>query len=362
MTADTVGGVWTYTIELCNAFRHSGIIVFLATMGAKLSEEQKEEIAALDNVRVYETAYALEWMQDPWADMETSGRWLLRLEQELQPDIIHLNSYAYGSLPWSAPVVVVAHSDVYSWWQAVHETHPPAEWTEYYSRVSAGILAADIVIAPSATVMNYMQEIYKARRCRVIYNGRSEKLFHKLEKQPYVFSAGRVWDEAKNITFLMEAAPQIACPVKIAGPNGFEDKELDVAQSQVSFLGKLNRRQIAAQLSEAAVYCLPAKYEPFGLSVLEAALSGCALVLGNIDSLREIWQDNALYVDTNNPSALAETINKLVRDESLRTAYAEKAYLHGRKFSPAAMAQQYEDVYRQLLVKKRTIQKEKISV
>ncbi len=32
---------------------------------------------------------------------------------------------------------------------------------------------------------------------------------------------------------------------------------------------------------------LPARYEPFGLSVLEAALSGCALVLGDIPSLRE---------------------------------------------------------------------------
>ena len=34
---------------------------------------------------------------------------------------------------------------------------------------------------------------------------------------------------------------------------------------------------------------LPARYEPFGLSILEAALSGCALVLGDLPSLRELW-------------------------------------------------------------------------
>ena len=56
-------------------------------------------------------------------------------------------------------------------------------------------------------------------------------------------------------------------------------------------LGSLSPRALAAWLARAAIYCLPARYEPFGLSVLEAALSGCALVLGDIPSLREIWDD-----------------------------------------------------------------------
>ena len=55
-------------------------------------------------------------------------------------------------------------------------------------------------------------------------------------------------------------------------------------------LGKLPAAEMKLWFAHAAIYCLPARYEPFGLSVLEAGLSGCALVLGDIPSLREIWR------------------------------------------------------------------------
>ena len=62
--------------------------------------------------------------------------------------------------------------------------------------------------------------------------------------------------------------------------------------------GRLTPPQMARVVSRApSIYALPARYEPFGLSVLEAALSGCALVLGDIPSLREIWDGAALFVD-----------------------------------------------------------------
>ena len=61
-------------------------------------------------------------------------------------------------------------------------------------------------------------------------------------------------------------------------------------------LGRLSAGELADWYARAAIYALPARYEPFGLSALEAALSGCALVLGDIPSLREIWGDAALFV------------------------------------------------------------------
>ncbi|HYO60185.1 MAG TPA: glycosyltransferase family 1 protein, partial [Archangium sp.] len=40
MTADTVGGVWTYALELCRALAGDGVQVELATLGAPLSPAQ----------------------------------------------------------------------------------------------------------------------------------------------------------------------------------------------------------------------------------------------------------------------------------------------------------------------------------
>src|SRR5256885_1138515 len=66
MTADTIGGVWSYAMELCRSLSPMGIEVALATLGAPLSQTQRLEVARLTNVDVYESEYRLEWMASPW--------------------------------------------------------------------------------------------------------------------------------------------------------------------------------------------------------------------------------------------------------------------------------------------------------
>src|SRR4051812_5185992 len=100
MTADTIGGVWTYALELARSLVSENIQVSLATMGAPLSPAQRAAAAAVDSLRVYESHYKLEWMDQPWQDVREAGEWLLDLERTLLPDLIHLNGYAHGALPW----------------------------------------------------------------------------------------------------------------------------------------------------------------------------------------------------------------------------------------------------------------------
>ena len=146
-------------------------------------------------------------------------------------------------------------------------------------------------------------------------------------------SMGRLWDEAKNVGLLIEAAGDIPYTIKVAGEHAQEQNRLTSGRPNIEYLGRLSTVDIAATLSTAAVYVLPARYEPFGLSALEAALSGCALVLGDISSLREIWGSNALYVQPDDPGALAATINELMSDQSLRLVYATKAYSHAQRYT-----------------------------
>lgn len=361
MTADTVGGVWTYCMELCSALQQENIQFHLITMGAPMKEGQRNEVAALHNVCVYETDFLLEWMDDPWEDLAISRAWLLQLAERLQPDLIHLNNFCYGALPFKAPVVVVAHSDVWTWWQAVHGENPPAAWDRYYQEVKEGLQGADLITAPSQAVLHDIQSIYEVDTAhKIIYNARNKALFHTGEKEKYVFSMGRVWDEAKNIQLLQQAAPYIKHPVRIAGSNQSGSNELKLNEENLLYLGHLHAEQISMQLSTASVYCLPAKYEPFGLSILEAALSGCALVLGDVESLREIWQNNALYVSTTDAVALADAINNLLEDEKLCRHYGQKAYYHAQQFSTQRLAQQYTKVYHQLIRKAEPVKTEAV--
>lgn len=350
MTADTVGGVWTYSIELIKSLQRYGTQFHLVTMGEKLKEWQRRDLDTLNNVELYETDYLLEWMEKPWRDIDESGEWLLHLERTIKPDLVHLNCYAYGTLPFRAPKIIVAHSDVFSWFFSVKKEDPPAQWNEYYWRVKKGLRSADLLIAPSQAMMQHMQDIYSVNiPGRVIYNARSFEYFSPDEKQTYIMAMGRIWDEAKNIALLTEAAQYIPHSIRIAGDNSFAGNVFTASYQNVSYLGKLSTPEVAKQLSQAAVFVLPAKYEPFGLSILEAALSGCALVLGNIDSLREIWKDNAMYVDTDDTAVLAEAVNGLMSNKEERKRFAEKAYSRALEFSTELMAEKYLHTYQQLV-------------
>jgi nucleoside-diphosphate-sugar epimerase len=88
------------------------------------------------------------------------------------------------------------------------------------------------------------------------------------------------------------------------------------------------------------------RYEPFGLSPLEAALSQCALIANDIPVFHELWGDAALYFKRNDPDDLASAIAALSADAQLRKQYALRAYRRARsRFTAEKMVNEYEDLY-----------------
>ena len=350
MTADPIGGVWTYALELARAFEPHGIEIVLASMGAHLTREQHQEVLERKNVRLFESVYRLEWMDDPWDDVDRAGDWLQQIAERVRPDLIHLNGYSHAALKWQAPVFVAAHSCVLSWWRAVKNEEAPARYDKYRARVVAGIAAADCVVAPSVAMRNALALHYGAHvNCIVVRNGRDPRPFFCSEnKRPVVFSCGRIWDEAKNLRLLDVIAPQIEWPIAVAGdcrhPGGGA-----IALNRLGYLGKIEPRQLAEELSTAAIFVLPARYEPFGLSALEAALSGCALVLGDIPSLHETWHGAAIFVPPDNATELTNAIRGLIENTRNREHFAQRARVRALEFSPHRMAKEYLAAYRTCL-------------
>ncbi len=350
MTADTVGGVWTYALELVRALAPFGTQVALATMGSPLSEEQRRETEEIPNLTIYESKYKLEWMDEPWEDVEKAGEWLLQLRDEVQPDLIHLNGMVHGSLNWGKPVVVVVHSCVMSWWRAVKDEEAPKEWNKYKELVAKGLQAADVVVAPTQAMMHQAEELYGPfKQSSVIYNGRGQHHFQFGRKEPFIFSMGRVWDEAKNISMLAHIASELQWPVYIAGEDKHPATGKAVELDNVHFLGHLTNKEVSDWLSRASIYALPAKYEPFGLTILEAAMSGCALVIGKTESQAEIWGNAAKYVNPQDADELRDSINKLIDDEFCRNIMACRSVKRSHGYTSDQMAQDYGHIYRQLM-------------
>ena len=347
MTADSVGGVWQYALGLMRALPQHRFV--LATMGAPLSPAQTGEVARLRNVEVHPSSFALEWMENPWRDVESAATWLLQLARDFAPDVVHLNNYAHGALDWRAPVVVVGHSCVASWFEAVQKQSAPASWNRYRQEIARGLRAADVVVAPTRAMLGELEKHYGPfARTAVIFNGRDAAVYAPAAKENYVLAAGRLWDEAKNIGALARVAPRLNWPVCVAGNNRHPDGG-EIQLQNVCALGVLNADEMRDWLGRAAIYALPARYEPFGLSVLEAGLSGCALVLGDIASLREVWGDAAIFVAPDDENALQSAIAQLIDDESLRREMGARALVRAREFSPEAMARVYSEVYAELV-------------
>jgi glycogen(starch) synthase len=349
MTTDTVGGVWTYSMELARALAAHDIEVVLAAMGRPLSHDQRLEALDLQNVDIYGSEFKLEWMDDPWPDVDRAGEWLLGLRALTGADVVHLNGYVHATLPWRVPVMVAGHSCVRSWWRSVKAEDAPAAYDEYTSRVTAGLRAADVVVAPTQAMLTELRRHYGLRGdTRVIPNGRDAERFKPSRKQEIIFAAGRLWDEGKNIAALDRVARMVSWPVVIAGDMTSPDGRVRDLKTATS-LGIVPPQEIATWVGRASIYALPARYEPFGLSVLEAALAGCALVLGSIPSLREVWGDSAIFVEPGDDAVLNRGLRWLIEKADRRQMLAQRARAVALSLTPERMAASYVHEYRRLL-------------
>lgn len=351
MTADAIGGVWTYAIELAKEFRKRDIEVVMAVMGGISDPSLKNIVQKYDNIELIESNYKLEWMENPWDEVDKAGEWLLELEILFNPEIVHLNGYTHAALVWNRPVLVVAHSCVCSWFEKVKCMEIPEEYSEYKKRVIEGLACADHVVAPSCEMLMNLNKHYgPVKNSTVIYNGSSSLNGLKVKKERFVLTAGRIWDEGKNIESLARIASQLDWEVFAAG----EGDVLGVKYKNFKTLGKLSQSELFTYMLKAPVFVLPSRYEPFGLSILEAARAGCALVLGDIPSLREIWEKDAVFVDPRDDGQIKTAIQDLISNESLRTEFGMRAKKRAQKYSAEKMACNYLKIYDSLLCQKAT--------
>src|SRR6201993_44139 len=94
MTADAVGGVWNYSLELIKALSSRNVDVLLAVLGPAPSCSEQKEVEGLGNVEPIFLDCKLEWMDEPWHDVHRMSQRLTDIALDYNPDVVHLNSYS----------------------------------------------------------------------------------------------------------------------------------------------------------------------------------------------------------------------------------------------------------------------------
>jgi glycogen synthase len=360
VTADTLSGAWTYTRELVTGLITRGVRVTLVSFGEIPLPEQTAWMDTLHGLDYRPTAFRLEWMHEAEQDLPDSTNFLTALVRELRPDVLHFNQFCYGDLPVDIPRVVMAHGDLITWTQSV-QGHTPrlTRWLKWYrDMVLRGISGADAVVAPSAWMLDALRSNYaRPHRDEVIYPGRNPIFFNPyVSKEDSVLAIGRMVDAGKQVFLLTQHVHPIS--VCIVGAEHTvpvpripirADVRVSTDETCVAVRGPQTEAQLRALYSRASIYAATARYEPLGMTALDAALSRCAIVANDIPSFREIWGDAALYFRTNDAASLAETIRTLNADRGHCRAQAELAYTRARqRFTTKRMIDEYLQLYRSL--------------
>lgn len=349
MTADAVGGIWTYALDLGADLRRRGFTVTLAVLGPAAGGDRHRE-AADRGVVVANTGHQPDWLATDSAAVEAAGASVASLAQLLGADLIHVNHPALAADGrFDRPVVAVCHSCLATWWEAVRGGALPEDFRWRTALVARGLKAARAVVAPSRAFAEVTRRIYDLDAVPVVVpNGRASVAASEAKTAQVVFTAGRLWDKGKNVAILEGVAAHVSAPIEAAGslsgPNGAA-----IAFSRIRALGPLDEAAMRARLAERPIYVSPALYEPFGLAVLEAAQAGCALVLSDIPTFREIWGDAAIFVPPSDEQAIAAAIERLLNHPGLRTERGRAAEERARRYTVGALADGMERVYRDTL-------------
>ena len=357
VTADTLGGVWTYTRELVTGLVRRGERVTLVSFGDIPAVAQTRWMDGLENLDYRPTAFKLEWMLDSEADMEASAQYLQAVVEETSPDLLHLSQFYYGALKCDLPRIVVAHSDVVSWWAAVHKQEPPAtDWLRWYRKIVArGLAEASAVVAPSRWMLEQVHLHYgNPESSAVIHNGRNPGLFNPYtSKERNVVTVGRLWDSGKNVALLLK--PELPAPVRIIGCSRHPDlggNTFGAASipENVQLEPEQDEYKLSQTMARAGIYAATSQYEPFGLAPVEAAFSRCAIVASDIPSFRELWGDAAVFFRSNDPEGLRDAVETLLRDPALLRQMGNRALRHAQqRFTAERMVSGYMGLYQTLV-------------
>ncbi len=314
----------------------------------------------------------------------------------IDADIVHCHTWyshfagIITKICYGIPLVITAHSlePLRPWKrEQLGNGYDASSWIE-----KTAIEMADAIIAVSEETKNDILQHFKVDedKIHIIYNGinleeytqtNSKDYLKKYNinlKQPYVLFVGRITRQ-KGIIYLVNAIKYIPPDTQIVLCAGAPDtKEIglemkkavqQLERKNVIWIDKMvTKKEVIELYSNAAVFCCPSIYEPFGIINLEAMACNTAVVASAVGGIKEVVVDGETGIlipveqqktapfEPINPDQfsrdLAAGINTLISDKDLRNKMA----LQGRRrveqlFDWKAIAKQTKNLYESILKK-----------
>lgn len=348
MTCSGDRASWDRSLELAGSLGRFGLHVALATVGEPPTHDRLEEALRYPGLQVFPGRFAQSWEGDDWSEVERAGGWLLNLEEHVAPDLVHLHAYPFGAVPFRAPRLLEGHDCPVCRTRALGGDVASLAWERYRQTVKGALREARMLVSPTASGLNELAGLFgPLPECRVIPAARSPRRFPPGTKEELILSAGCFGDEARNLPALAEVARDVSWPVAVLADD--EGEEPAQGTGPIRMVKRGSDARLASWYGRASIFALPCRYEPTGLSVLEAALAGCALVLGDVPSLRETWEGAALFVAPGDPVDLQRALELLISEPKGLRGLAQRARTRALLLSPERRAAAFLEAYADLV-------------
>lgn len=261
---------------------------------------------------------------------------------------------------------------------SIHDLRPIVhpEWgtrreTDYFvGPVRKTAIEADVIIAMSKYTKKDIVECYNIpeEKVKVVYSGLCPQDIFGGENCPlnnanirsgnYILSVSAI-DKNKNQEGLIKSFVQFRqknadCTLKLVlvGPIRSADKPKKILKEypamckDIIYTGYVSNEELVWLYRNAFAFMYVSFYEGFGLPILEAMSTGCAVICSNVTSMPEVGGDAVEYCNPYDTESIVNAIENVVLNEDRKKELENKAKKQAAKFSYNKAAKQTLEVYK----------------
>lgn len=250
------------------------------------------------------------------------------------------------------------------------EFYPVVDRVIYNIKAKYACKIADKIIAVSECtkrdIINYYQ--IDPEKIEVIYQGcfsifkeriddSKKKEIRKKYNLPakFLLSVGSI-EERKNILLIVKALKNIPDIhfVVIGKQRKYAKKVLAYASQhrlsdRVHILSNVSLAELPAIFQSSEIFIYPSLYEGFGIPIIEALNSEIPVIGAKGSCLEEAGGFHSIYVDPYNDIELAEQVNRLLTDNTLREVMIKEGLEHVKHFSDDKCTEALFNIYEELI-------------
>lgn len=345
------GGVSRYHAELSNISKQYNINIDISTYGVKNFYLNRNMNKSADLLKLLIGRRKVYLLNKILTKKQLNNK---------HYDIIHPTWYDpyIFELKGNSKIVVTIHDMIHElFWQDTQQ--------DEIVRKREAIYNSDAIIAISENTKRDILKLYPdipSDKISVIYHGTShlpsiKKPSNFQVPEKYILFVGGRHDYKRGM-FVAKALKELLekyADIKILyiGGSNFNKKELQYIEE----LGLTNRiiqydvddQSLAYLYANAICFVYPSLYEGFGLPILEAFDNNCPVICANNSSLPEVGGDAALYFDNEDADKLAEIVEKLFMNNSIRKKYIELGRNRCKEFTWEKCFEETSRVYRRMI-------------